>query len=496
MQTKHLNKKDMFLIGYASENFETCQISKKISDYFIHEYDSNNIIFKNIKDKSWNHFGGPKILHEEQVKSKLVYKTFDQKLWKTKSFARKQEDIFQGYKIRAVSNVDRLHANQTLRIMFQIHNTIGNTRHHDKLPAPILQSQQMNIQTFTCDSPNEISGVGECYGKFPRSLFRVSTILSLNLLWPNEQTMGIADFARIRLEQHNSASNINSNEVHAVAGFGYIIDGLHTITDFYTVDFAQRKKINSKDIVFRMDVLSDNGERSRDILSARCEENCEFDKKSNVTISSLFRKFYTINDTIQVHIIRPNNFSVTVDDSVLSKIEPCLSPSIYQHSALHLTSNDLQLDHMARFESSDTNIVKLVNNEVYGVNPGRATISALGKYNSSQIVLGKVDVVVEDTEEEIEYIDAILLTGLDDSFMITQNLKTHNAFIYATAIYKNGDKHELYPNEYDLVYDKKEFNIHKNEVSLIQDQDTTCTTTKLRIRSQCSLKSFPISLVL
>ena len=494
MKKRILNKKETFVIGYTSENFEHCATSKKLSDLLLRAYDTNNVIFKNIEENTWHHFGGATILDQEQVKSKILYSTFD-KIWKTKTFEKKENEIFKGYSIRAVSNLDRLYKNQTLRVMFQIYDTIGNTQHGDELPAPILQSQQMNINTITCDRPNYKSGIGECYGKLPDSFFAVSTILSLNLLWPNENVMGVADFARVRLEQHQFSSTVNAKETHGVAGFGYVLDGIHTLTDFYSVNFKQKQIYNSKNIVFHMDVLSDDGDRRRDTLMATCQENCDFNGKSNIKISSLFRNFYTMYDTIQMHIIRPSNFSVTVDDPVLSKIEPCLSQSTYQHSSLHLTSNNLQLDHMARFESSDNNIVRIVKNEVYGISPGTATVFAIGKHNESQITLGQTKIVVEESKEEIEYIDAILMTGLDDSFTIEQNLKTHNGFVYATAMYKNGDKHELYPNEYELIHDH-ELSTHKNEVSLIQNQDAVCTTTKLRIRPRCSLKSFPISLVL
>ena len=73
-------------------------------------------------------------------------------------------------------------------------------------------------------------------------------------------------------------------------------------------------------------------------------------------------------------------------------------------------------------------------------------------------------------------------------------MKTDNGFVYAIAMYKNGDEHELYPHEYELIHDRK-ISTHKNEVALIQNQDSLCTTTKLRIRPRCSLKSFPISVV-
>ena len=492
MKKRILNRKETFVVGYTSENYENCVTSKKISDSLLHAYDANNIMFKNVKDNTWHHFGGPTILDQEQYKSKILYKTFD-KLWKTKTFEKEEKESFKGYSIRAVCNVDRLYSNQTLRIMFQIHDTIGNTQHGDQLPAPILQSQQMNMN-ITCDRPDYKSGIGECYGKLPNSFFTTSTILSLNLLWPNENIMGVADFARVRLEQHQFSNNVIVRETHGVAGFGYVVDGLHTLTDFYSVNFEQKIRYNSEDIVFLMDVLSNDGDRRRDTLMATCQENCELNGKSNVTISSLFRNFYTIYDTIQLHIIRVSNFSVTVDDPVLSKIEPCLSQSTYQHSSLHLTSSNLKLDHMAHFESSDSNILRIVKNEVYGISPGIATVFAIGKHNDSQITLGQTKVIVEDFKEEIEYIDAILITGLDDSFTIEQNLKTHNGFVYAIAMYKNGDEHELYPHEYELIHDH-ELSTHKNEVSFIQNQDSFCTTTKLRIRPRCSLKSFPISVV-
>ena len=384
---------------------------------------------------------------------------------------------------------------QGLKITNQIHNKIGNTQHDGRLPAPILQSQQMNMQMFTCDRPNYKSGIGECYGKFPVSFFSVSTVLSLNLMWPNEKIMSILDFARVRLEQHDSSSNVSVQETHGVTGFGYVVDGIHTITDFYSINFEQKKRYNLENIHFYMDVLSDDGERQRDILSARCEQNCDLSTKSNVKISSLFRNFYTMYDTIQMNIIRPSNFSISVDDSVLSRIEPCLSQSTYQHSSLHLTSNNLQLDHMARFESSDTNVLRVVKNEVYGISAGTATVSVIGKHENSLITLDQVEIVVEDSEEQIEYIDSILMTGFDDSFTIQQNLKDYTGFVYAIAIYRNGDKHELLSHEYKLLYDD-DLRVHENEVVLIQDQKKSCSTTRLRIRPHCSLRSFPISLVL
>ena len=495
IKSKNLNRKQSFVIGYTAESYENCETSKKISDSLLHAYDSNNIIFKDMRNDNWHHFGGPAIQDEKQINSRILYKTFDNTLWKTKTFARKEEDALKGYSIRAVSNVDRLTKNQTLRVMYQIHDKIGDTRHDGQLPAPILQSQQMNMRMFTCGRPNEKSGIGECYGKYPLSFFSASTILSLNLMWPNEKIMGVSDFARVRLEQHDSSNHVSEQETHGVTGFGYVVDGLHTIADFYSVNFEQKKRYDSENVLFYMDVLSDDGDRPRDILSARCEENCDFSTKSDVKISSLFRKFYTMYDTIQMNIIHPANFSLSVDDSVLSRIEPCLSQSTYQHSSLHLSSNNLQLDHMAYFESSNTNILKVVKNEVYGISAGTATVFAIGRNNNSQITLDQVEIVVEDSEEQIEYIDAILMTGVDDSFTIQQNLKDYSGFVYAVAIYKNGDKHELLSHEYDLLYDYNDLNVHGNKVILIKDQNTPCTTTRLRIRPHCSLKSFPISIV-
>ena len=113
---------------------------------------------------------------------------------------------------------DTLARPQSLRVMYQMTDANGNSR----VNAASNPTVQVASGSIPCSSPDGASGIGECSGSLPPSLFASSGSVPLSLAWGS---MSLTNFASVTLQQEplwsrNGGWNVPAGTVTQAVAFG------------------------------------------------------------------------------------------------------------------------------------------------------------------------------------------------------------------------------------------------------------------------------------
>ena len=144
-----------------------------------------------------------------------------------------------GTSLRASLGTDTLARPQQLRVMYQVKDAFGNTR-----VSAFFPSLEHASGSFSCGAFSGYSGVGECVGSLPQSLFTVSQSVSLSLRWGSVM---LSDFASVALQQEplwssNGGWNTPSSTVSQNVAFGVVVP----YEDLFIAAGGSRASVNAQ----------------------------------------------------------------------------------------------------------------------------------------------------------------------------------------------------------------------------------------------------------
>ena len=127
--------------------------------------------------------------------------------------------------IRAALGTSTIARTQSVRVMYQLKDSAGNTR-VNAVASPSVHYAGGN--TISCGAPNADSGIGECSGTLSALSWTTAQSVSLSLHWPDAQTVALADFGTVSTQAEpawssNGGWNVPQGAVTPNVAFGAVL---------------------------------------------------------------------------------------------------------------------------------------------------------------------------------------------------------------------------------------------------------------------------------